>query len=457
MKKMVAMMMGLTLCGSLLAGCGNQDDKTADSTSKSSASTDSTSVDSTSKGEDTQQDAAADGVKSEEAFTLRIVCSGETDDGIDIAMDMYKEMYPNATVEPITVTWGAGGADMREKELIMLQSGDVPDIGKMVWMKEFAREGLLVDITDGVKEMPIYQNLSEGQLARMTYEDKIYGMTFGNNSVFMFYNKDILEAAGWENPPATMEEVTQLAKDIKEKGLKTADGKDIYLTAFEGGNWSTDYWLWANGGVQMNDDYTKTMIDSPESVAAYQYMQDLVKDGSVPKIDGTGNQLWLNGQAAIWMSGEWDVPATDDAGFNYGVTTTPVGADGENPVSIGGVEWGVFEGSEHAEEALDFISIFVSDEFAAKFGRGLTDLTQYDNPDFQAVWKESGLYDAKMIQREQLKNTKYNFLEAPYVFQEASSIYSDALEKILVRLDPVEDTMKAAAEQINAGIAADSE
>ena len=88
----------------------------------------------------------------------------------------------------------------------------------------------------------------------MTYEDKIYGMTFGNNSVFMFYNKDILEAAGWENPPATMEEVTQLAKDIKEKGLKTADGKDIYLTAFEGGNWSTDYWLWANGGVQMNDD-----------------------------------------------------------------------------------------------------------------------------------------------------------------------------------------------------------
>ena len=69
-------------------------------------------------------------------------------------------MSPNATVEPITVTWCAGGGDMREKELIMLQSGDVPDIGKMVWMKEFAREGLLVDITDGVKEMPIYQNLS---------------------------------------------------------------------------------------------------------------------------------------------------------------------------------------------------------------------------------------------------------------------------------------------------------
>lgn len=446
-KKMFAVMMGLTLCGSLLAGCGNQEDKTTDSTSAKS-----TSEKSTSEGE-----GLAEGVKSEEEFTLRIVCSGETDDGIDIATELYKEMYPNATIEPITVTWGAGGSDMREKELVMLQSGDVPDIGKMVWMKEFAREGLMVDITDEVKEMPIYPNLSEGQLARMTYEDKIYGMTFGNNSVFMFYNKDILEAAGWENPPATIEEVSQLAKDIKDKGLKTADGKDIYLTAFEGGNWSTDYWLWVNGGVQMNDDYTETMIDSPESIAAYQYMQDLVNDGSVPKIDGTGNQLWLNGQAAIWMSGEWDVPPTNDAGFDYGVAMTPTGANGDNYVSIGGVEWGVFEGSEHVEEALDFISVFVSDEFTAKFGRGLTDLTQYDNPDFQELWKTEGIFDAKMVQREQLKNAKYNFLEAPYVFQEASSIYSDALEKVLVRMDPVEDTMKAAAEQINAGIAADSE
>lgn len=451
MKKMVAFAMSLALCGTLFAGCGKKEEAPAD------PGTEKTEDEGTDEGTEDEGDSgetADNGVKSEEAFTLRIVCSGEADDGIDIATELYKEMYPNATIEPITTTWGAGGQDMREKELVLLQSGDTPDIGKMVWMKEFAREGLLVDMTDYVKGLPIYENLTEGQLQRMTYDGNIYGMTFGNNSVFMFYNKDILEAAGWDNPPATIDEVTQLAKDIKEKGLKTEDGKDIYLTAFEGGNWATDYWLWVNGGVQMNDDYTETMINSAESVAAYQWMQDMVKDGCVPKIDGTGNQLWLNGQAAIWMSGEWDCPATNDAGFNYGVATTPVGADGENPVSIGGVEWGVFEGSEHVQEALDFISIFVSDEFASRFGRGLTDLTQYDNPDFQELWKSEGIFEAKMAQREQLMNTKYNFLEAPFVFQEASGIYSDALEKILVRLDSVEDTMNAAAEQINAGIAA---
>lgn len=455
MKRITAIMMGIVLSASLLVGCGNKD------TGEAPASSETESVQeeapAAEEAKEAEEAPAADGVKSEEAFTLRVVSTGNDDDGLDIATELYQKMYPNATVEIVTATWGNGGQDTREKELIMLQGGEQIDIGKMVWMKEFAREGLLMDMTDYVKNMPIYPNLSEGQLDRMTYDGKIYAMTFGNNCVFMFYNKDILTAAGWDNPPATMEEVSKLAKDIKDKGLKTEDGKDIYLTAFEGGNWATDYWFWTNGGVQMNEDYTETMIDSEESVAAFQYMQDLVKDGCVPKIDGTGNQLWLNGQAAIWMSGEWDCAATNDAGFDYGIAVCPVSADGSSSVSVGGVEWGIFEGCEHPQEAADFVGVLVSNDFTARFGRGLTDLTQYDNPEFQALWKEQGFFEAKMAQREQLGSTKYNFLEAPFVFQEASSIYADALEKILVRLDPVEDTMKDAAVQINEGIAAESE
>lgn len=395
-------------------------------------------------------------VVSEDEFTLKIVCSGERDDGIDIAERLYKEKYPNATLELITSPWGDGGSEMKEKELVMVNSGDMPDIGKMVWGKEFAREGLLMDLTEDIKNMDIYPNLSEGQLDRMQYDGQYYGMTFGNNSVVMFYNKDILAAAGWDTAPTTIEEVTKLGEDILAADLKTEDGNPIYLTNFEGGNWATDYWFWANGGTQMNEDFTKTLIDTPESIAAFQYMQDLVKNGSAPVMDGTGSQLWLNGQIALFITGEWDVPGSNDAGLNYGVTTTPVGPTGKNTVSVGGVEWAIFEGTEHKEEALDFIEILVSDEFAFEFGRGVTDLSLYDDPERQELWKADGLFEAKMAQKEQLASTQYNFLEAPFVYPEAKKIYADALEKILVKLDPVEETMKAAAEQINAGIESDS-
>lgn len=431
MKRALVAVLAAALSFSLLAGCGKKDEpkKEADNTPKSEK------------------------FISDKEFTLKVVTSGQKDDGIDIATKIYKEMYPNATVEPIESTWGDGGKDMREKELLLINSGETPDVMKMVWGKEFAREGLLADITEEVKELPIYDNLTEGQLDRMTYDDKIYGMTFGNNSIYMFYNKDILEQAGWTEPPKTLDEVSKLGKDILDKGVKTADGKDVFLTEFDGGNWDTDYWVWANGGELMNEDFTECLIDSPESIKAYQYMQDLVKQGSVPKMDGTGSQLWLNNQIALYFSGEWDVPTTDEAGINYGVTTTPVGPTGKNTVSVGGVEWGVAEDSELKQEAVDFISILVSDEFAKQFGRGTTDLSQYDDPENQQLWKDEGLFDAKMVQKEQLANTKYNFLEAPFVYPEGRTDYANALQRILVNLEDVEDVMTETAEKIEKGIA----
>lgn len=87
MKRMAAVMMGLMLFGSLLTGCGSQENKTVDSGSESTGSSEggsSESAESAEADEEIQQAEPTDGVKSEEAFTLRIVCSGEADDGIDI-------------------------------------------------------------------------------------------------------------------------------------------------------------------------------------------------------------------------------------------------------------------------------------------------------------------------------------------------------------------------------------
>ena len=433
-RRVLAVFLCAALGCTLLAGCGSGGS-------------------SEGEGQSTSNEERSERFISDKEFTLQVVTSGQTDDGIDDAIEIYHEMYPNATVEKIESTWGDGGQDMREKELLLINSGDTPDVMKMVWSKEFAREGLIADITEEVEALPIYENLTEGQLERMTYDGKIYGLTFGSNSIYMFYNKDILEQAGWDAPPTTIDEVTQLGQDILDKGLKTEDGNNIYLTEFEGGNWDTDYWLWALGGQQMNEDYTECLIDSPESIAAYQYMQDLVKQGSVPKIDGNGTQLWLNGQVALYFGGDWDVPACNDAGLNYGVATCPVGPTGENPVSIGGVEWAVAEDSELKEEAVDFISIFVDKEFIVKSGRSVTDLSLYDDPDIQKSFEESGLTEAKAIQRQQLENTKYNFLEAPFVYPEGKTDYANALQRILVNLEDVETVMTETAETINQGIA----
>ena len=58
-----------------------------------------------------------------------------------------------------------------------------------------------------------------------------------------------------------------------------------------------------------------------------------------------------------------------------------------------------------------------------------------------------------MVQKEQLANTQYNFLEAPFVFPEGKDVYAKALQKLLVNLEDVQSTMTAAAKEINDGIA----
>ncbi|QTH42406.1 sugar ABC transporter substrate-binding protein [Cohnella sp. LGH] len=439
MKKLFGIAASAILLAGVTTACGsgnNGDSTGTPAPSGSSASAESSPSDSTN-----------------DKFTLKVVASDLKGDGLDVATEMFKQKYPNAEVQVVTGGWGSGGQDLRNKQLILLSGGESADVGKMIWGKEFFRSGVIDDITEAVKSWEVYDRLSDGQKDRMMLDGKVYGVTFSSNTVYMFYNKDILAQAGFNEAPKTLDDLAAIAKKIKEANLQTADGKPIYATSFEGGNWATDYWLWANGGKQMTDDYSKTLIDSPESIQAYQFMQDFVNNGWAPKIDGSYDQLWLNGQVAVWFCGDWDIPATINANINAGYAPMPQGSSGLNTTSVGGVEWAVFKQSKRKKEALDFIEILVSKEFQLKTQGLTTDLALYDDPELQATWKADGTFEGRMAEKVQLQNTKYNFLEAPFLFPDASKIYNAALEKILIGGADVTATMKEAAEQINKGIA----
>ena len=67
--------------------------------------------------------------------------------------------------------------------------------------------------------------------------------------------------------------------------------------------------LWQFGGGVVNEDVTKATLDSPESIAAIQYVQDLMCKYYVmnPYQTGTpyGGEPYQNNQIAIWWEGTW--------------------------------------------------------------------------------------------------------------------------------------------------------
>lgn len=432
LKKILGVTLSATMCLGALVGCSNSD------TAKENIATE----------KETQKGAES---VSDEKFTLKISTTGEKDDGLDIAMEMYKERYPNVEYEIISSPW----SETREKQIMMLSMGDVPDIGKLGgWAQEFYADGLVKNLTEDIKDWEMYDKFTEGQLQRMSYGEDICALNFNTNTMFMFYNKDILSQLGVD-VPTTFDDLKALGEKIVAEGTKTADGQKIYATNIPTNNpWELSSWVFSLGAEYMNEDFTQTLINSKESIEAHTLMQEFVKKEWAPVPDGTGDQLWLNGQIATYVTGEWNIPATLDAGINVGYTTMPTSGDYVSSGPIGGCDWAIFEGAEQPEKALEFLELMYSEAFQLRADRGVTDLAIYDNPEKQAVWKENGLLESKMVQQEQLKNAKYAFLDAPYNFPEGANVYNTAVQRILIKQEDVKAVLEDAATQINNGIAA---
>ncbi len=381
----------------------------------------------------------------DEVFTLRISTSGATEDNIDLAEKIFLERYPKAKIEYIISPW----SETREKQLVLMSMGDIPDIAKTGgWAQEFYQDGVLENLRPEVSTWDVFSQFTPGQLERMQFGEDISALNYNTNTILLLYNKRILNQLGVE-PPKTFKDLEEIGRLIAEKQLKNDSGAKVFATTVTTHPWEIGAWIWSNGGEFMNEDLTKTLIDTPKSIEAHKYAQSFVKKGWAPMPDGTTDQMWLNGQIATYFTGEWTLPASFDAGIDVGVTTVPIGIGGQSITSTGGCDWAIFKESKNKDKAYEFLQIMYSEEFQIQADRGVTTLSTYDNPEKQSNWKEIGVLEAKIAQQKQLRTTKHNYMDGPYKYPEARDIYIEALERMFFNDENPEILLKDAASKIN--------
>ena len=64
-------------------------------------------------------------------------------------------------------------------------------------------------------------------LEAMTYQGKRYGLPYYADFTLWVYNRDMLEAAGFEHPPETLDELTEQAVKLKEARIRAPDGLPV--------------------------------------------------------------------------------------------------------------------------------------------------------------------------------------------------------------------------------------
>ncbi len=288
--------------------------------------------------------------------------------------DAIKEMLPEFTeATGITVNIidhpyeNALGEQVRD----FVAGGDL-DIAliDLVWIGNFAENEWIVPVDDIMAKFPelVDPALDMDDFFPLVlnafggWNDTIYGLPFDNYSGLMFYNRCMLEEAGFDGPPETWAEL----KDVYGPAL-TKDGKYAFaLQSKRNETQSADSFarmIWPFGGSFLDESFRSNLM-SAESQAGLNFRQDLMQhmpDGIVAWDHAETVNAFAQGDVA--MITEWSAfyssvvdPDTSRVVDCVGIAPEPAGPAGRRP-ALGGFSLAVAAQADEAEQAAAWLFI----------------------------------------------------------------------------------------------------
>ena len=251
------------------------------------------------------------------------------------------------------------GKDLIQTVLQQASSRTLPDVLMLdnPDVQEIAATGGLSPLSDYDVDTA---GFAAGMLEAATYEGEVYGLAPTANTLGLFYNADLLAAAGVE-PPTTWDELKSAAT-----ALTTGDqyGMAFSAIATYEGSWQFLPLMWTNEGDE-------TDLTSPEVAEALQLQVDLVTSGSASSSVLNWSQAdvkdqFAAGKAAMMINGPWQIPSLKETpDINWGTVQIPVREAGQTPIApLGGEVWTVPVTGDDAKQAkaAEFVSCMSSDE-----------------------------------------------------------------------------------------------
>ncbi len=169
------------------------------------------------------------------------------------------------------VSWN----DLYDVVQTRIRTRNPPDILNIDTFADYVKEDLLMSAREYTsaelkgKMIPAFWNSSE-------MDGTVWALPILASVRALFYNTDILAAAGVEQPPTTWEEVREACARIRT-ALPEIIPWSLDLSKDEG-QAAFGYYTWNFGGG-FTDDEGNWALNSPENVAAMAYVRDLYEAG----------------------------------------------------------------------------------------------------------------------------------------------------------------------------------
>jgi ABC-type glycerol-3-phosphate transport system substrate-binding protein len=307
-KKVISLLLCMVLAVSMLAAC-SKDDGSKDT------STDTPDATETPSSTDTEEATEPTEAAPAEQFQLSLGIWPEDTLTADIEMHQgyvatFNATHPNVEVVPAYYKYAV------DTFVPLAESGNLPVIFES-WFTEpmkLINGDYVADITDELKARGWDEKINPAIKDLLSKDGRIYGLPRDGYALGLMINVEMFEAAGLVDAdgypiyPKTWEELAQTAKTIKDA---TGQAGFCLLAADNAGGWHFTNIAWAFGATftTMGADGKFTAnVDSPEAIAAMEYVKSLKWEYDVLTADptsegwGTGFAQLGTGAAAMYIA-----------------------------------------------------------------------------------------------------------------------------------------------------------
>jgi multiple sugar transport system substrate-binding protein len=374
---------------------------------------------------------------------ITVWAMGTEGDNLGVLADAFMEEFPDISVDVTAVPWDAA----HDRLVTAIAGGEVPDVSLIgtTWMGEFATMGGLEPTPDSIDPSAFF----EGAWNTTVVDGTSYGVPWYVETRLVYYRTDLAADGGFDQAPATWDELTQLAEATVEGGAEYG----ISLDPGTIGTWQTFMPFFWQAGGDIVDEENNFTLDSDACVAALGYYDSFFEAGlaSTTVSDVPAEARFADGTVGAFISGPWMIGLVTDAGADpetWTVAHQPTETAGTS--FVGGGNLAVFEQSDNKEAAWAFVEYLSRPDVQVTWYETVNDL-----PSVQAAWDDEALSGDELLSAfgEQLDDAKAP--PAIPTWEQVASAIDGQIEQVVVGDASPEDGcagMQQEAESIGTGL-----
>lgn len=381
------------------------------------------------------------------AVKLRLL-TWEGGEGLQLLKDIVSQFSSENPNIQIEVSTPAG--DYYTVLQTQVAAGDPPDLIQIgeAYLPPWAEKGTLLPLDDYLSSDPDgkLDDFYKPIIKVFQHKGKTYVLPKDFVTWALFYNKSLFDKAGLAYPDENWTE--DQYREAAQKLTITDDSGNVtqYGQLVDTG-WGNYFpMMWQHGGQYLNADLNKCLLDSPETIEAWQLWADMIskdKSAPTPVVATQAGLGFETGKVAMQIMGSYMVPGFQKiTEFEWDIAHKPVGPKGRSSILYGS-GFGISSKSKSPDQAWQFV------KFMTYLGSEKLAAQGFSIPSRKSVATKPGVYIG--AEKTKGKNVQVFVDAVEYArLQELTGTWTQEEQLIRAELDLVWLGQKSASDAIKA-------